>query len=146
VFGVYSLCYVQRGWMNVLFMRLFVITGTLFVIYLATNDVPMYIQKWINKVGFVEDLTFEDGVRDSFRCEYSRNDDTWSQEYMWMTGYFVAGVYVSITLEYWDYYLIGPKEKSREGESKRSVGKILKEKGFKDGALDIFWDGEKKKD
>lgn len=102
----------QPGWTNLLFLRLFCVMGPAFVTYLAVNDVPMYIEKWRNDIGGGVDLHPIDGLWDSMTCNTSRLDSLWDIEYLWMTGYFVGGVYISIQLEYMDATLLGPGDKN----------------------------------
>ena len=101
---------------NLLFLKWFCATVPLFVAYLATSDVPMYIRKWKEGVGGGVDLSLGEGLADSMRCVVDRSDDLWFQEMPWMSGYFVFGPLIMMTLEKWDKELIGAGgKKMKEG-------------------------------
>ncbi|GMH82510.1 hypothetical protein TL16_g09282 [Triparma laevis f. inornata] len=100
------------------FLRCFCVMGPAFVTYLAVNDVPMYIEKWRQGVGGGVDLHPIDGLWDSMTCNVSRKDDLWGIEYLWMTGYFVGGVWISIQLEHMDEFFVGAKKRGKSKAKK----------------------------
>ncbi|GMI45979.1 hypothetical protein TrCOL_g5823 [Triparma columacea] len=111
---------------NLEFLKTFCATVPFFVAYLATSDVPMYIRKWREGVGGGVDLTIGEGFVDSMRCNVDRSDDLWFQEMPWMSGYFVFGPLIMMTLEKWDKELIGFEGKKimqKEGAQTPMKGK-----------------------
>eukprot|EP00520_Triparma_pacifica_P010390 CAMPEP_0118657268 /NCGR_PEP_ID=MMETSP0785-20121206/13927_1 /TAXON_ID=91992 /ORGANISM="Bolidomonas pacifica, Strain CCMP 1866" /LENGTH=226 /DNA_ID=CAMNT_0006550173 /DNA_START=271 /DNA_END=951 /DNA_ORIENTATION=+ len=92
---------------NKKFLQIFCVAGPAFVAYLATYDVPMYIQKWRDGVGGGVDLTLSEGLKHSLTCNVDRSDELWGQEMPWMSGYFVFGPIIMMTLEEWDTKIIG---------------------------------------
>lgn len=60
------------------------------------------------------------------RCNVDRSDDLWFQEMPWMSGYFVFGPLIMMTLEKWDKELIGfegKKVMQKEGAQTPMKGK-----------------------
>ena len=69
-----------------------------------------YIEKWKQGIGGGVDLHPIDGLWDSMTCKVSRADNVWDIEYIWMTGYFIGGVWISQQLEYMDEFMVGAKK------------------------------------
>ena len=98
--------------------------GPGFVTYLAVNNVPMYIEKWRPGVGGGVDLHPIDGLWDSMTCNVSRADNLWDIEYLWMTGYFVGGVWISIQLEHMDEFFVGAKKGKGKKKTKQAQARV----------------------
>ena len=113
----------QKCERNLQFLQLFCFGAPIFVAYLATHDVPMYIRKWQEGVGGGVDLAIMDGLKDSLTCNVSRSDDLWTQEMSWMSGYFIFGPIIMMTLEKWDKELKGGvvKAKAKAGVKKSTA-------------------------
>lgn len=71
-----------------------------YVVFMCTVDVPMYALRWRrDEARGARYLTVWDGVNDSFtRWIVTRRWVDWREEISWMTLYFTAGVWISISL------------------------------------------------
>jgi hypothetical protein len=74
--------------------------GTLYVIFMATVDVPMYISRSL--ADFAQGrrfLSFSEGVQDISKCAVvTASDEYWKEEYPWMTAYFSGAVWAMLWL------------------------------------------------
>lgn len=67
-------------------------------ILILTVDIPLYIARWrIAKRAGLRYLRIIDGLKDAVaRCRATQTRDDWQKEFLWMTLYFSAGVWVSL--------------------------------------------------
>jgi hypothetical protein len=82
------------------FAGLAVVFNAAYVVFMCTVDIPMYALRWRRDqaVG-AEYLTVSDGLHDSLtRWVFTRRWADWREEIAWMTLYFTAGVWISISL------------------------------------------------
>lgn len=82
------------------FLATMIIFGTGFVVFMTTIDVPMYWNRWqMDLASGKEYLTLAEGMVDSIRiCTVNFDPVIWRAEMPWMTLYFTAAVWVSISL------------------------------------------------
>jgi hypothetical protein len=75
-------------------------TGAAYVAYMFVVDVPMYWSRWIaDEAAGREYLSLANGVIDASACKLvSFRWEDWKHEVTWMTLYFSAGVWASISL------------------------------------------------
>jgi hypothetical protein len=83
-----------------LFVGATLLLQTAYVIFMCTVDVPMYWARWTTDQGRGKQyLTLAEGWQDCHRRRVvTRRWDDWKDEMPWMTLYFSAGVWVSISL------------------------------------------------
>jgi hypothetical protein len=68
-----------------------------YLVFLATIDVPMYLTRW--QADSIRRLSLLEGLRDaSVRWVVTHNIAEWKDEIMWMSLYFSAAVWASLTL------------------------------------------------
>jgi hypothetical protein len=77
-----------------------IVLNAFYVMFMATVDVPMYRSRVrADTAANKTYLTVGEGVRDSFaRRVVTRRWDDWKDEMPWMTLYFSAGVWISLSL------------------------------------------------
>lgn len=85
-----------------------------FIIFMVTIDVPMYWTRWqADMVAGVQYLSIGAGIMDSLNsCDVNFDIESWREEMPWMTLYFTAAVWVSISLTHAPNYTIIKKPES----------------------------------
>jgi hypothetical protein len=75
-------------------------TGIVFVLFMTNVDLPMYLERWIeDELARRSYLSMSEGFVDlATRWIVTYEWTAWKDEIAWMTLYFSAGVYVSISL------------------------------------------------
>jgi hypothetical protein len=78
-----------------------------YLAFLMTVDVPMYLTRWRSKVsGGNKRLRPLEGLRDvSARCVVTHDLAEWKEEMLWMSLYFSAGVWASLALCVFGFYV-----------------------------------------
>jgi len=73
-----------------------------FVIFMALNDVPMYVRRWReSRRERRRYLSLREGLRDArHRLVITRDWADWRSEVAWLTGYFSIAVWLSLSLVY----------------------------------------------
>jgi hypothetical protein len=82
------------------FIGIAVVLNAAYVVFMCTVDVPMYALRWRrDQARDAQYLGVADGWRDSWqRWVVTRRWADWREEIPWMTLYFSAGVWISISL------------------------------------------------
>lgn len=79
--------------------RVGLVCTALYVLFMVTVDVPMYIRRWRSGEFADQKLSLSDGWRDALhRREPTRDWATWQPEVAWLTGYFSVAVWISMLL------------------------------------------------
>jgi hypothetical protein len=82
------------------FMNAAIACGGLYIVFMITVDVPMYVSRWLE--GLTDgraSLTLLEGFREiAERCRVSRDWTVWREDAIWLTLYFTAAVWLSILL------------------------------------------------
>lgn len=103
--------------------------GPLFVAFMLTVDVPMYVERWrMDESQGTEYLTFREGLLDSLSCnEFSRDWDTWAEEVPWMSMYFSLCVWASVWMG-WAAPALVLDDRDDDGEEDRAGEKLAKKR------------------
>ena len=74
--------------------------GALYLLFMVTVDVPMYLSRWLDDVAAGHQrLAVLDGLREvAQRCRVVREWAAWREEVPWLSLYFTAAVWISIAL------------------------------------------------
>jgi hypothetical protein len=90
----------QRSEVRRPFIGAAIILNAFYIVFMATVDVPMYARRVrADDAAGKPYLTVMDGVTDSAsRRVVTRRWDDWQEEMPWMTLYFSAGVWISLSL------------------------------------------------
>ena len=82
------------------FTRIAAVLASVYVAFMCTVDVPMYLSRWRNaEAQRASYLTVSAGLLDSHtRSVVTRRWEDWRDEIPWMSLYFTVGVWVSISL------------------------------------------------
>jgi hypothetical protein len=81
-------------------LALWCVAGVVYVVYMFGVDVPMYWSRWVADEALGRSyLSVAQGITDaSTRWVVSHQWEHWRSEVVWMTAYFSAAVWLSITL------------------------------------------------
>ena len=81
-----------------LFVHSFVPLGSIFVTFMLSVDIPMYLHRYLSdEERGAEYLWLSDGLVDAMSCRQVRRDlEIWLEEMPWMTAYFSCAVWLSI--------------------------------------------------
>jgi hypothetical protein len=93
---VWSRCRAARG----PFLAAALVLGTLYVVFMTTVDIPMYLSRWqADEAGGRAYLTLSQGLHDAWSRRVVTFDwATWRPEMPWMTLYFSVCVWWSLAL------------------------------------------------
>ena len=69
-----------------------------YVLFMYFVDIPMYRTKHTQDTVVKKPYLSWDGIMDSMRCDYNASYDVWSNDMIWMFGYFVIGTRISMYL------------------------------------------------
>jgi len=81
-------------------LNLFIFSTLLYIWFMTTIDVPMYIrQVQINEQNGREYVTFFEGLKNSLKCNsVSKNWSDWWEEAQWQTPYFTLSIWMSLLI------------------------------------------------
>ena len=75
---------------------------TFYLIFLISNDIPMYFRNWKENKKNIRNSNFIENIKNFSKCStISWSYKTWEKEIPWQTGYFTSGVWCAIGLALW---------------------------------------------
>lgn len=77
-----------------------IVCGAVYVAFMATVDVPMYLSRWQADLAAVHEYrSLSEGMRVVLqRCSVERDWAAWRQDVAWLSLYFTVAVWISIAL------------------------------------------------
>jgi hypothetical protein len=100
--AMWLLCWFYKGSRGLdkdsrLFLRGVLVCGLFYILFMVTVDVPMYYRRWMADVA--NNTTFAslaEGLREMAKCNIVTQRDSYWKEIPWMSGYFTAGVWITL--------------------------------------------------
>ena len=74
--------------------------AVLYVLYMVTTDVPMYVRRW--REHDISPRSLSEGVRDMMKCQNITSDHRkWQDDSLWRIGYFSGAVWAAMGMVVW---------------------------------------------
>ena len=113
-------------------LALWCFAGVVYVVYMFGVDVPMYWSRWVADEALGRSyLSVAQGITDaSTRWVVSHQWEHWRSEVVWMTAYFSAAVWLSITL-----VLLAPLGSNQRAARRATTGTTQGKQRWADGSV-----------